>query len=116
MGQMPGCSSAEREAESFDASVQKLDLKPAVGDRLRLPDQLIGPLVLDSALSLPVDVGAMSCSGRPAVEQDTKSRSVSLRRRSHDQVQVASVELERDPPAGLVQGNGIRPDGPVAGE
>src|SRR5262245_12909795 len=52
-----GFGSAEREAEGFDAGIEKLDLESAILDWPRLPDQLIRALCGDDALPLRVDIG-----------------------------------------------------------
>src|SRR5689334_20673803 len=55
----PSSRSPERETESLSAGIEKLDLEPAVADRLRLPDQLIHPLLHDGAVAFGVDVGTV---------------------------------------------------------
>jgi non-heme chloroperoxidase len=51
-----GNGSPERERKRLDARIEELDLELAVGDGLRLPDQLIQPLPGQRAVALFVDV------------------------------------------------------------
>jgi hypothetical protein len=58
--------SREGEGEGFHARIEKLDLEQPIGDRRRLPDQLILPLFGHRTITLLVDVnpisGARACS------------------------------------------------------
>src|SRR3712207_13315 len=64
--------SAEREAISLHPRIEKLDLELPIGDGLRLPDQLVQPLVADRAVALLVDVGSVSIARRLSVDEHAK--------------------------------------------
>ena len=51
--------SAESEVEGFNSGIEKLYLKPAIGDLSFLPDELVEPLFDNDAVALIVDVRAM---------------------------------------------------------
>ena len=51
--------SAESEVEGFGTGVEQPDLKLAIGDLSRLPDELVEPLFDNDAVPLVVDVCAV---------------------------------------------------------
>jgi hypothetical protein len=56
--------SAERERESLNTRVEKLDLELSVSDGRRLPDQLIQPLFGHRSVALGVNVNSVSSPRR----------------------------------------------------
>src|SRR3977135_353836 len=95
--------SAERERKNLHARTEKLDLELAIGDGLRLSDQLVQPLFGNCALALLVNVNSMSCARRPSIDQHAKSHGGPLGRRAHDEMKIAGVKAVRDASVGLVQ-------------
>src|SRR5215813_201943 len=79
-------ASSEREAERVDAGVEELDLEPSIRDRLRLPDQLIHPVLDDRAIAAGVDITALRRPCDLTIEPHAKWHARSLPRRSHDEV------------------------------
>ena len=79
-----------------------------------LPDQLIQPRLDERSVALFVDVQPVGRSGH-APSSSTRNGTVS-RPRSQHEVDVASMEAERDPSAGLVEDARPPLDGPVTGE
>ena len=96
--------SAEREAVRLGAGVEELDLEQPLGDRARLADQLVGPL-RRRAIPPPSASTSTPCAvaGRLAVEEHPERDRRPARRRSHDEVDVARVEAERDPRRGSIE-------------
>src|SRR5690242_19709814 len=107
---------AEREAISLGTAVGKRDLERAVGDGAGLANQLIEPLVVKRAVSLLVDVAAVSCARRLAIQQQLKSHRVTSRRRAHDQVEITCVEAIDERPAGLSDPGCLTPHRPFTGQ
>ncbi len=107
---------AEREHEGLDARVGKDDLERPVGDRSALADQLVEPLLSDRPVALLVDVEAVRLSGRLAVDEHAERHRAASRARAHDEVDVASVEAERDPSVRAVEDTGTTCECPLAGE
>jgi hypothetical protein len=64
---------AKGERKNLHARTEKLDLELAVGDGLRLPDQLIQTLFAHRAVALFVNVNAVSRARRVPIDQHTKS-------------------------------------------
>ena len=93
--------SAEGEAERLDACVEELDLEGAFADRGRLADELVRALLGDRAVAVGVDVGSVRGGGWSAVQADAERDRRSALRRAHHEVDVARLEAERDPSAGL---------------
>src|SRR6266516_2222059 len=65
--------SAECERKSLHAGIEKLDLELAISNGLRLTDQLIQPLVGHRAVTLLVNVNAMSRARRLSIEEHAKA-------------------------------------------
>src|SRR5215469_13858639 len=86
----------EGEAVSLSARIDEGDLEGAVGDRARLTDELVNALLRDSAASGAVDVGPVTVARWLPVEQDAHAHWGCERSRSHDQIEVASVEAAGD--------------------
>src|SRR6266511_2642612 len=111
------CNSlAEGEDVALDARLEEGDLEGAVRDRSRLPDQLIQPLVHHRAVALFVDVESARFAGRLTVDEHAEGNGGPWRPWTQDQVDVARVEAERDPPAGFVQHARASLDRPVPRE
>src|ERR1700686_5542962 len=66
------CGSAERERESLQSRIEKLDFELPIGDRLLLPDQLVQPLFGHRAVALFVDVNAVSRAWLSSIDQNAK--------------------------------------------
>ena len=90
-------------AKSLHARIEKLDFELAIGDGLRLPDQLVQPLLGHRAVALLVDVDAVSRARRLSIDQHAKSHGRSRRCRTHDEMKIAGVKAVRDASVGLVQ-------------
>jgi hypothetical protein len=75
--------SAESEIEDFDAGIEKLDLKLAIGDRSCLPDELVKPLFDNGAIALIVDVCTVCGRRRMSLEQYPKANCLPLHCRTH---------------------------------
>jgi hypothetical protein len=60
------------------------------------------PLVGQAAVSLLVDVDSMSRTRREPIQVNLKWNRGSRISRTHDKIQIASVELEHDAAAGLI--------------
>src|SRR5580658_3140900 len=88
--------SAERERESLQPRIEKLDFELTVGDRLLLPDQLIQPLLGHRAVALFVDVNAVSRARLSSIDQNAKFYGRSRRRRAHDEMKIAGVKTVGD--------------------
>src|SRR6202011_4206845 len=95
--------SAERERKGLHVRVEKFDFEESICDGLRLPDQLVQPLLGGPAVALLVDVASVSRAWRPPIDQHSKSHGCSRNSRAHDQMKIASVEAVGDAPIGLVQ-------------
>src|SRR6476469_6765706 len=94
--------SAEREAVRLDAGVEELDLEAALGDRPSLADELVRALRVHEPGGVLGHVGPDRVGREPPVEVDPERDGRTTRRRPHDEVDVAGLELEGDAPAGLV--------------
>ena len=81
-----------------------------------MSDQLIQALFGNRAVALVVDVDPVSSARLLSIDEHAKSHGSSSRRRSHDEMKVAGVKTVRDPPAGLVQHDGVFLHRPVAGK
>src|SRR2546421_4397406 len=108
--------STERERKHLHARIEKLDLDKSISDGLQLSDQLIQALFGNRAVALVVGVNAVSSARRLSVDEHPKTYGSSTRRRSHDEVEVAGVKAEDDPPVSLVQPRGLFPDRPITGK
>src|SRR5256885_15959587 len=102
LARLPCRGLAERERKSLHAGIEKLDLEPSIGDRLRLSDQLIQPLLGNRAVALFVDIDSVGGARRLSIDEHAKSDGRSSLRRTHDQVKIARVKAVGDPPVGLV--------------
>src|SRR5437773_12025634 len=95
--------SAEGEHVALDSGLEESDLEGAFRYRSRLPDQLIQPLAHHRAVALFVDVEPVRLPGRLTVDEHAERNGGPWRPWTQDEVDVARVEAERDPPAGFVQ-------------
>src|SRR2546425_6204122 len=114
LARLPCRESAERESKSLHAGIEKLDLESSIGDGLRLPDQLIHPLLGDRAVALVVDVDSVSSARRFSIDEHAKAHGSPWHRRSHDELEIAGVKAVRDPPVGLVEHGRRFPYRPIA--
>src|SRR5688572_11947114 len=103
----PCRGSAEREAVHLHARFAELDLEAAGDNRSWLADQLVRALVAGDAAAVGVHVGPVGAVRGLTVEEDPEWDRSSPGRRSHDEVEVARVELEGDASAGLVRHRGV---------
>ena len=109
--------SAEREAVGLGAGVEELDLEAAVVDRARLADQLIGALLVERPAAVARHVGPVRVRRRGWPSRNTRNGiGRPSRGRAHHEVDVARLELERDPAARLVRDRGVTRDRPRARE
>src|SRR6478609_2571417 len=108
--------SAERESKSLRARIEKLDFELSIGDRRRLSDQLIQPLLGHRADALFVDVESMRRSWRLSVDRNAKLHRRSRRRRTHNKMKIARVKAVHDAAVGLVQFGSVAFYRPVAGQ
>ena len=118
-GQSPYAASAqlaEGEREGLDVPIQELDLKQAINDRLRLPDELIRARLSHYAISRAVEVGPASGACGLSIQKYPESSGSFLNWRRHDQVKIARMKAVGDPSVGLVQRNVLPPHRPVARE
>jgi hypothetical protein len=72
-------ASAEREGERLDGRIKKFDLELSIGDRLRLADQLIQPLLDNGAVAAGIYIGAMGRSRRCPSRETRKRTGLSIR-------------------------------------
>src|SRR4029079_1279395 len=84
----------------------------AVVDRTRLAHELVHPLVVGRADAVLVDVEASGGSWCLPVDVDAEAHRWVADRRTHHEVDVAGVELERDGAARLGQDDGRWADPP----
>src|SRR4029453_1610216 len=101
--------SPEREWESLHSRAKKLDFELAIGDRLRLPDQLVETLFGPRTVALGVDVEPVGRAWRLSIDQHAKTHGRPWRCRAHDEMQIAGVKAVRDASIGLVHDGGILP-------
>src|SRR5258705_7800213 len=96
-------SSAEGEAVGLGAGAEELDLDQALPDRVRLADQLIQALVGQRPVASLVDVEPTAVAGCLPIEEHAERHLRPARRRPHHEVDIAGLELERDPRTSLVR-------------
>src|SRR5512145_2790162 len=108
--------SPEREDESLRSRVEEFDLESPIADDLRFPDQLIQPLFCQPAHALAIDIGAARVPRWLSIERNAKADGRPGHGRSHDQMEIASVEPIRDAPVRSVQAGRLLSDRPVARE
>src|SRR5258708_6395003 len=109
-------TSAEGECKGLDARIEKLDLEQSIADRLRLSDQLVGPLFGDRAVALLVDIRPVSSTRCLSINADAKPHGGTWRCRSHDEMQIAGMKAICDPPIALVQLAEPLPHRPISGQ
>src|SRR5215218_8378128 len=95
--------SAEREAISLHARIEKLDLELSIGDGLRLADQLIHSLFANCAVAQLVNVNPVSGARRLSIDEHAKWHRQTSPGRSHHEVHVARMEPDRNPSGRLVE-------------
>src|SRR5258708_1963991 len=105
--------SAERECKGLHVRIEKFDLKLSIGDGVRLPDQLVQPLLGDCAVALFVNINSVSRAWRLAVDQHAESHRRSRRFRTHDEMEIPRMKTVRDSSFGLVQRGGFFLDRPI---
>src|SRR4051794_21430589 len=86
-------ASAEREAVDLDPAVEKLDLAASVVDGTGLADELVGALAVHRSRAVTGDVRPGSALQRLAVKRDPERDRSAGGSRSHEEIQVAGVEL-----------------------
>src|SRR5262249_25307508 len=109
------CKSAEREAKSLHARLEKLDFKLAIDNRSALPDQLVQTLRGHGTDALLIDVKSVSGARRLSIDQHAKLDGRSRCRGPHDQMKIAGVEAIHEAPVRLGQFGGLALYPPVAG-
>src|SRR5262245_7828457 len=106
--------SPKRERKNLRARPEKLDFELAIGDGLRLSDQLVQTLLGDRAVALFININTVSRAWRLSIDQHAKSHGRCRRSRAHDEMKIAGVKTVRDASIGLVQGGGFLLHCPVA--
>src|SRR4051812_29348744 len=91
--------SAECERESLDARPQELDLELAFPDGSRLPDDLVEALFGHRTVALLVDVVSVRRAWRLSVDPHAECYGCSRFRRTHDEMNISSMEAVGDDPA-----------------
>src|SRR5215475_8978164 len=99
--------SPKRERKNLRARPEKLDFELAIGDGLRLSDQLVQTLLGDRAVALFININTVSRAWRLSIDQHAKSHGRCRRSRAHDEMKIAGVKTVRDASIGLVQGGGF---------
>jgi hypothetical protein len=66
---------AKREVKSFDTRIEKLNLKLAIDDGLRLTNQLVEPLLRNCAIALTVNVDPVRSAGRLSIDRYSEAHS-----------------------------------------
>ena len=80
----PPKRSAERERKSLYTGIEKFDLELAIGDGLRLSDQLVEPLFGHCAVASFVDVNSAGRARRLSIDQHAKFHGRSRHCRERD--------------------------------
>src|SRR5918994_6877055 len=106
--------STKREAEELHAWLEELDLEGALADRSRLADELVGPLLGDTAIALGIDVGAVRAGCRLAIETHPEWDRGAARGRPHHQVHITSLESDSEPGVRRRRRGGTPRDRPAA--
>src|SRR5438552_4787949 len=114
LARLPCRESPERERKGLHARIEKLDLELTISDGLRLPDQLIHPLLGDRAVALVVDVDSVSSARRFPIDEHAKAHGSPWHSRPHDEMEIAGVKAVRDPPVGFVEHGRRFPYRPIA--
>jgi len=65
----------KREVKSFDTRIEKLNLKLAIDDGLRLTNQLVEPLLRNCAIALTVNVDPVRSAGRLSIDRYSEAHS-----------------------------------------
>ena len=106
--------STEREHEGLGTSIEELDFEQTIDDGTLFTDQLVHALLDEDAGSPSVDVASGCSVRRLPIDNHPESDGSPTSRRAHHEMDIAGVELARDPPVGLVENDGLRPDRPVS--
>ena len=106
--------STEREHERLRTPIEELDFEQTIDDGSLLPDQLVHPLLDEEAGPPSVDVASACSIRRLSIDNHPEPYGSLTSRRAHHEVDIAGVELARDPPVGLVQNDGLRCGRPVS--
>src|SRR4051794_26299342 len=85
--------SAKREAIRLHVGAEELDLEQAVGDPPGLPNQLVGALVPDDPRAVRRHIAPVRALRNLAIEEDPERDGGARGRRTHDEVEIAGVEL-----------------------
>src|SRR5580698_6036812 len=110
------CESAEGKVISLRSRIEELDLELAIHDRVGLPNELVQPRFDNRAVAWAVNISTVSGTRRLSIDRYAKSHGGSSRRWSHDEIEIARVEAERNSPGGLIQHDGLLTDRPVSGK
>src|SRR5688572_23137134 len=108
--------SAESESVSRDAGIFELDLEGPIAHCAGLADQLVKPVLDDGARTIGSDVDAVIVARHRAVDAHAKLHRFAVVARPEHEMQVASLETERDSARRGVQHALLFADGPVAVE
>jgi hypothetical protein len=94
---------AECEHVGLNAGGEESDLEGAVGDRAPLANQLTELRLDQGSMARFVDVEPLVVAGRFSIDEHAQRHGRTSLPFSHDEMDVAGVEAERDPPVGSVQ-------------
>jgi len=108
--------SAERKVISLSARIDKLDLEPAIHDRVRLSNELVKPWFDYRAVALEIGISTVSGVRRLSIDRYAKSQGSSSRCWPHHEIEITRMEAERNSPSGLIQRNDLFSDRPIAGK
>src|SRR3977135_2502163 len=83
--------SSKGECEGLNVGIEELNFERVVGNRTDLPHELIKTLLGDGALSLRVDIHAVTVARGLSVDGYAKAHRFAIGGRPEDQMQVARV-------------------------
>ena len=95
---------------------EKFNLKSAIGDARRLPEQLVHPLFTSCAIALIIHVYAVRIPRRVSIDEHPKSDGSSMRGRPHHKMKIVSVKAVGDATTGLNQSDRFSPHAPIASQ
>jgi hypothetical protein len=108
--------SSERKTKHFHSRVGKLYLELTIRYLCLQAHELVRPLAICDSVPLIIDIGAVPCARRLAVDLDREPHWLRSRWRAHYEIHVAGVEAIREPTIRLVQHGASSFHRPSAGE
>lgn len=107
---------SEGEHVRVTAGVEERDLERALTDPTGLPNELVQTRFGDRPIAVLVGINSVGRARRLSVEKHAEAQGPIARRGAHHEVQVARMEMMRDPPGGPVEHGGLRSDRPITAE